>query len=154
MCLREVLVVVPRTVWYGPRPIVIAPPVVSATSIKPGEAARLLKLTEDATRAVEEIIARGAAAGASSADKAAAKAVSDCMNSLTAAIGPVSALVTELRKAVNAERGAVVTQVQVAAVEAFTDCLAKAEKAKESPRVWDAIVGVAVPVAGYLAIAL
>lgn len=161
VCVRDVappsIILVPvaiRVPAWGGRPRGAPAPTVPAALIPFEEAARLLRLAEAAIRAVEAAAAKGAAPGASAADKAAAGAVGDCMEALTGAIGPAAALVDQLRKAVDAGRGAAVTREQVAAVEAFTDCVAKAEAAKESPRLWDAVVGIALPAAGALAVAL
>jgi len=157
LCVRDVfipgIILVPVPV-RGARPPGTPPPAGPAAMVTLEQAARLLRLAEAAIRTVEDAAARGAAPGASAADKAAAEAVGDCMEALTAAIGPVAALVAQLRKAVDAGLGAAVTRAQVQAVEAFTDCVAKAEKAKEAPRLRDTLVGIGLPAAGALAVAL
>jgi hypothetical protein len=138
--------------------VVVRPGAGPSGALPPDRVRVVLDAAVRAKAAVDAAMERGSLPDAGAADKAAAAAVAACLDQLSREVKSFDGVVAELRAAAATGRAARVTAREAAAVELFMRCAddataaARAEERKGG--ILDAIVGVGVPAAGALLVAL
>jgi hypothetical protein len=152
--------------WFRPaRVVVVLPPMVvvrpgagPSGALPPDRVRVVLDAAVRAKAAVDAAMERGSLPDAGAADKAAAAAVAACLDQLSREVKSFDGVVAELRAAAATGRAARVTAREAAAVELFMRCaddaMAAARAEERKGGILDAIVGVGVPAAGALLVAL
>jgi hypothetical protein len=122
------------------------------------QAGRLLDLALRARRTLDDAVLGASGPGATDEDRAAAAAVAACLDELVKAAGPLDDMVAALEAAVLARSPAAIAVEQAAALGTFVDCARGAEaaraKASSGGGVIEAIVGIGLPAAAAVAVAL
>lgn len=118
------------------------------------QVARLLAACEAALGAVQGAVERGSRCRATDSEREAAKVARACLEDLRGAAGAVAQVMDELCAASKAGREAMLTEMQVAALEAFIQCAGKVAGAEESQGWLTALIGAGLPAAGSIAMAV